>query len=160
MKHFLSETLGNTKTSKKRKKNCCRGHCKLQRKSQINFIITVLKDSTKFPNLLNKSTPPWTVASEIIWESRRDGFLLCRYSLSKMLEQLFRKVWWCTFWILANKELRDGQFLGNFLKYFKTGLLKNTSGRLFLQDFSLNGSVKEAALKNLRKSQENVRRSI
>ena len=42
--------------------------------------------------LPKKSTPAWTAASEIIWESRPDGFLLCRCCRSKMLKQLFRKV--------------------------------------------------------------------
>ena len=47
-KTFLSEMLGNTKTSKKKIKNCSRGHCKLQRKSERNFITAVLKDSKEF----------------------------------------------------------------------------------------------------------------
>ena len=38
-----------------------------------------------------KSTPPRTAAFEIIWESRRDGFLFYRCSRSKMLEKLFWK---------------------------------------------------------------------
>ena len=99
--------------------------------------------------LPNKSTPPWMTASEIIWESRRDGFHLCRCSRSKMLEQLFRKV--CggiLFLILANKELHDGQFPGNFLKYFKAVLRKNP-GRLLLQGFSLYGSSHLEVLKKL-----------
>ena len=36
--------------------------------------------------LAKENTPPRTAAFEIIWESRRDGFLFYRCSRSKMLE--------------------------------------------------------------------------
>ena len=67
--------------------------------------------------LVLKSTPPETVGFEIIWESRRDGFLFYRYSCSKMLEYLFWKFWknskekihgGVLFKIFANKALHDG----------------------------------------------------
>ena len=57
--------------------------------------------------LPNKSTLPWTAASEIIWEIRRDRFLLCKLQSLENVG-MFRKV--CggvLFIILANKELHD-----------------------------------------------------
>ena len=77
------------------------GLYKLQRKLPRNFRVAVLTNSRKFPEkkicggvffaliLVHKSTPRRTTASEIMWESRCDGFLLCRCSGSKMLEHLF-----------------------------------------------------------------------
>ena len=134
--------------------------CKIQQNSLENIRIGV------FLVLDKKSTPPLTAAvSEIIWESHRDGFLLYRCSRSKMLEQLFRKIrekcqekihGSVLFKILANKPLHYGQFPGNFLEHFRTAILQNTSGKLFVKGFLFYPkqspeSVKKTALKNLKK---------
>ena len=53
------------------------------------------------------------------------------------------------FLILANKALHDGQFLDNFLKYFSTATLKNTSGQLLLEGFLFFRSSPWKVLKKL-----------
>ena len=142
---------------------------RIQRKSPRNFRIAVLKKFRKISwktsavvyfalIFANYSTPPWTAAFKIIWESCRDGFLFYRCSCSKMLEQLFSKIpkssmekirGGVLFSILANKALHDGQFPGNFLKYFKSAILKNTSGQLLLEGFLFYASSRPKVLKKL-----------
>ena len=62
--------------------------------------------------------------------------------------------------ILLTKTLHHGYFLGNFLKYFRTVILKNISGRLLLKlrrkvvitvFFSTEAAITEAVITNLKK---------
>ena len=45
-----------------------------------------------FDLILAKKTPSRTAAFEIIWESRRDGFLCYRCSRSKLLEYVLENI--------------------------------------------------------------------
>ena len=69
------------------------------------------------------------------------------------------------FSILAITAVHGGKFAGNFLKYFRTVILKNTSRHLLLEGFLYNASSRPKVLKKLlwkiwENSQENVRRSV
>ena len=85
-------------------------------------------------------------------------FLFYRCSRLKMLEQLFSKIRRTSmekirigvlFSILDNKALHDGQFPSNFLKYFRTAILKNTSRQLLLEGFLFYASSRPKVLKKL-----------
>ena len=104
--------------------------------------------------LANKRTSPWATASEISRENRRDGFCRADVIPQKCWNtcfEKFEKIPWkkSILIILGNRTLHDGYFFGNFLKYFRTAILKSTAGRLSLEDFLSYGSSYQEVLKEL-----------